>query len=74
MSGRQERPYVQRAKAALQDAEGKTLSTSKYAEDGIVLYFSDGTNLQIDITYEREIEGVQNEPALAVHFGAREET
>jgi hypothetical protein len=53
----------------LQRAEGKTIATWKYEADGLVLYFADGTNLQIDITYEREIVGVQNEPCLMAHFG-----
>jgi len=43
--------------------------TWKYGKDGIVLYFLDGTNLEIHITYDREIVGVQNEPYLMAHFG-----
>jgi hypothetical protein len=67
---------VQRTKAALQQTESKTIKTWKYDDDGsgIVLDFGDGTNLQIDITYEHEIVGVQNEPCLMVHFGGRGST
>jgi hypothetical protein len=71
MSSQGERPALQRTKAALDQAKGKTVKTCNYADDGsgVVLYFSDGTTLQIDITYEREIVGVQSEPCLMVHFG-----
>jgi hypothetical protein len=65
-------PMVQRTKAALQQAEGRTIKAWKYSDDGsgVVLYLTDGTNLQVDITYEREIVGVQNDPCLIVHFGS----
>jgi hypothetical protein len=71
MTNEPEVPMVQRTKAALQSAEGKTINTWKYGKDGIVLYFLDGTNLEIDITYDREIVGVQNEPYLMAHFGGK---
>lgn len=71
MASKRETPAEKRTKAALQQAEGRTVSNWNYAEDGsgLALFFSDGTNLQIDITYEREIVGVQGEPCLTVHFG-----
>jgi hypothetical protein len=71
MTDKPEVPMVQRTKAALQSAEGKTINTWKYGKDGIVFYFLDGTNLEIDITYDREIVGVQNEPYLMAHFGRK---
>jgi len=39
--------------------------------EGIVLYFLDGTSLEIDITYDCKIVGVQNEPYLMAHFGGK---
>jgi uncharacterized protein with LGFP repeats len=74
MASQPDTPVVQRTKAAaLQQVEGKTVKEWKYADGGggIVLYFSDGTNLQIDITYDREIVGLQSGPFLIAHFGSR---
>jgi hypothetical protein len=68
-----EKPIVQRTKAALEQAEGKTIKTWKYTDDGqaIVLFFIDGTNLQVEMTYDREIKGVRNEPFLMAHLGRK---
>jgi hypothetical protein len=54
-------PAVQRTKAALQHSEGKTIQAFNY-EDGIVLRFTDGSVLEIDIGV------VQSKPALRAQF------
>ena len=68
-----EKPILQRTKAALEQAEGKTIKTWKYTDEGqaIVLFFTDGTNLQVEMTYDREIKGVRNEPFLMAHLGRK---
>ena len=68
-----EKPIEQRTKAALEQAVGKTVKSWKYADErqAVVLFFTDGTNLEIDMTYDSEIQGVQGEPFLMVHFGRK---
>jgi hypothetical protein len=68
-----EKPIEQRTKAALQQSVGQTVKAWNYTDGGnnVVLEFTDGTNLQIETTYDREIEGVQGEIFLMAHFARK---
>ncbi len=68
-----EKPIEERTKAALEQVVGKTVQSWDYTDKGhaIILRFIDGAILEVDTTYDREIEGVQGEPFLTAHFSRK---